>query len=301
MRSRFEANRGLIRNNQNSSSQMNIATAFHFSNARLPGILKFPTTWLYLGVYTVQTRREFHTKLLGSAIAFGLVELLWTRDLFAEPIKPTIDKWFLELTQMTKDLRDRKLTDLEFQTKMEELYKQVDLKSLCGLIKLDDVEKKTRLPENGAANEGFDLSKVEGLPANLGFGKQIFGCKKGRSIVPHGHANMCTGFIVLKGTWHGRHYDRLETLSDHYIIKPTIDRDFAPGELSTISDHKDNVHWFRSDSDVAFIFNVHIVGYDPKIKESSGRLYLDPEGEKLAGGLIRAPKLSSADCHRKYG
>jgi hypothetical protein len=249
----------------------------------------------------VETRREFHAKLLGSAITFGLVELLWTRDLLAEPIKPTIDKWFVELTTMTKDLKDRKLTDLEFQTKMEDLYKRVDLKSLCGLIKLDDVEKKTKLPDNGAANLGFDLSKVEGLPGNLGFGKQIFGCKKGRSIVPHGHANMCTGFIVLKGNWHGKHYDRLETHTDHYIIKPTIDRDFTPGELSTISDHKDNIHWFKSDSDVAFIFNIHVMGYDPMIKEPSGRLYLDPEGEKLSGGLIKAAKLSSADCHRKYG
>lgn len=249
----------------------------------------------------METRREFHARLLGSAISFGLVELLWSRDLLAEPIKPTIDKWFVELTEMTKDLKDRKLTDIEFQVKMEDLYKRVDLKSLCGLIKLEDVEKKTKLPDNGAANVGFDLSKVDGLPANVGFGRQIFGCKKGRSIVPHGHANMCTGFIVLKGNWHGKHYDRLETLTDHYIIKPTIDRDFTPGELSTISDHKDNIHWFKSDSDVAFIFNVHIIGYDPKVKEASGRLYLDPDGEKLAGGLIKAPKLSSADCHKKYG
>ena len=249
----------------------------------------------------MHSRRDFHARLLGSAIAFGLVELLWSRDLFADPIKPTIDKWFRELADMTKDLKDRKFTDLEFQAKMEDLYKHVDLKSLCALIKLDDVEKKTKLPDNGAANVGFDLSKVEGLPGNVGFGKQIFGCKKGRSVVPHGHINMCTGFIVLKGDWHGRHYDRLETAKDHYIIKPTIDRDFSPGELSTVSDHKDNVHWFVAKSDVGFIFNVHVIGYDPAIKDPGGRLYLDPEGEKLSGGLIKAMKLSSADCHRKYG
>ena len=249
----------------------------------------------------MQSRREFHAKLIGSAITFGLVELLWTRDLFADTVKPTIDKWFVELAEITKDLKGKKLTDLEFQTKMEDLYKRVDLKALCELIKLDEVEKKTKLPESGAANVGFDLSKVEGLPANVGFGKQIFACKKGKSIVPHGHANMCTGFIVLKGAWHGKHYDRVETLEKHYIIKPTIDRKFEPGELSTISDHKDNIHWFKAESDAAFIFNVHVIGYDPKIKESSGRLYVDPEGEKLADGLIKAPKMSSADCHKKYG
>jgi hypothetical protein len=248
----------------------------------------------------VQSRREFHSRILHSAIAFGLVEFLWARDLFADPVKPTIDKWFLELATMSRDLKDRKLTDLEFQTKMEDLYKRVDLKALCTAIKLDEAEKK-KLPDNGAANYGFDLGKVEGLPKNLVFGKQIFGCAKGRSIVPHGHLNMCTGFIVLKGHWHGRHYDRVETHDKHYVIKPTIDRKFEPGELSTISDHKDNVHWFRSESDAAFIFNVHVIGYDPDIKGNSGRLYLDPDGEKLSGGLIKAAKMSSADCHKKYG
>ena len=249
----------------------------------------------------MQSRREFHAKLISSAITFGLVEMLWSRDLFADPVKPTIDKWVLELNEITKDLKGKKLTDLEFQAKMEDLYKRVDLKALCSLIKLDEVEKKTKLPENGAANVGFDLSKVEGLPASVGFGKQIFACKKGKSIVPHGHANMCTGFIILKGKWHGKHYDRVETHADHYVIKPTIDREFEPGDLSTISDHKDNIHWFKSISDTAFIFNVHVIGYDPTIKDNSGRLYLDVEGEKLAGGLVKAPKMSSAECHKKYG
>jgi hypothetical protein len=249
----------------------------------------------------MQSRREFHARLIGSAITFGLIELLWTRDLFAEPVKPTIDNWFRELAEMSKDLRGRKLTDVEFQGKMEELYKRVDLKALCGLVKLDEIEKTKKLPDSGAANVGFDLSKVEGLPATVGFGKQVFGCKKGKSIVPHGHANMCTGFIVLKGKWHGRHYDRLESHADHYIIKPTIDRHFEPGDLSTISDHKDNVHWFKSESDAAYIFNVHVIGYDPAIKDASGRLYLDVEGEKLAGGLVKAPKMSSAACHKKFG
>ena len=172
----------------------------------------------------MQSRREFHAKLVSSAITFGLVELLWSRDLFAEPVKTSIDKWFVELAEMSKDLKGKKLTDLEFQTKMEDLYKRVDLKALVGLVKLDDIEKRSKLPANGALSRSIDLAKVEGLPSNLGFGKQVFGCGKGRSIVPHGHANMCTGFIVLKGQWHGRHYDRLETHKDHYIIQPTIDR-----------------------------------------------------------------------------
>lgn len=246
------------------------------------------------------SRREFGSQILGSLVAYGLIETLWSRDLLADSVKPTIGDWLKDLVTMTNDLRGRKLTDLEFQTKMEELYKRVDLKTLTTFVKLDDIEKKSKLPDNGAASLGIDLSSVEGLP-EVRFGRQIFGCKKGRSIVPHGHSNMCTGFIVLKGEWHGRHYDRVETHAEHFIIKPTIDRAFKAGDLSTISDHKDNIHWFEAKSETAYIFNVHVTGYDPKIDGNSGRLYVDPDGEKLTGGLVKAAKMTSALCHKKYG
>ena len=128
--------------------------------------------------------------------------------------------------------------------------------------------KDVKFPEQGAANLGVDLSKVEGLPKKLVFGKQIFALKKGRSVVPHGHDNMCTGFIILRGEFAGKHYDRVEDNKDHYLIKPTIDRTFKPGECSTISDHKDNVHWFKAESETAFIFNIHVMGYNPDNKKT---------------------------------
>ena len=242
------------------------------------------------------TRRD----LLGALVAYGLVETCWRRDLFAQDVRPTIDAWFKELGEMTADLRGRELTDLQFQERMEALYRRVDLPTLCRLVKLDEIERR-KLPDNGALSAGFDLGGAGGLPAAPGFGKQIFGCGRGRSIVPHGHANMCTGFIILKGRWVGKHYDRVETAADHYLIRPTIDKEFGPGEVSTISDHKDNIHWFRAATDGAYIFNVHIDGYDPRRGAGSGRLYLDPVGERVAGGLVKAAKMSSADCHRKFG
>src|SRR5262249_60239314 len=122
------------------------------------------------------------------------------------------------------------------------------------LIDLDKLAKDTKLPDNGAASLGVDLSKVEGMPKRYVFGKQIFALKKGRAIVPHGHDNMCTGFIVLRGNFAGKHYDRVEDNRDHYLIKPTIDRTFKPGESSTVNDHRDNVHWFTAESGTGFIF-----------------------------------------------
>lgn len=249
----------------------------------------------------LESRRSFHRKLVGALASYSLIEMLFTEDLLADAVKPIIRDWMADLYTLTRDLKEQRLKDVVFQGKLEELYRRVNLPELLRFVELDRVAEKTKLPENGAANLGVDLSKLEGMPGQPVFGKQVFGVRKGRSIVPHGHNNMCTGFIVLRGDFHGRHYDRVEDNADHYLIRPTIDRRFKPGECSTVSDHKDNVHWFKGESETGFIFNIHVLGYNKENPNSSGRVYVDPEGEKTAGGLIVAKKITSRECHRKYG
>lgn len=247
------------------------------------------------------TRRAFNARLLGSLTAFGLVETLFSHDLFAGDVKPIIHKWMIELHELCKDVKDRKIKDLDWQEKVEALYKRVDLAELVKFVDLDRLAKTVKFPDNGARSLGVDVSKVEGLPKGFTLGKQIFALKKGRSVVPHGHDNMCTGFIILGGQFTGRHYDRVEDHKTHYLIRPTLDRTFKPGECSTVSDHKDNVHWFTAESDTGFIFNIHVLNYNPENKNPTGRVYVDPQGEKVSGGLIVAKKMTSAECHKKYG
>lgn len=251
---------------------------------------------------TTTTRRAFNQGLLGSLAAYGLIETLFEREAFGDSVKPIVTRWMRDLNDLSKDLKaDHKLSDTDFQAKLEELYRRVDLPELLKLLDLEKVVSAGELPANGAKSVGIDLRKVEGLPERLYFGKQIFGMSKGRSVVPHGHSNMCTGFIILRGTFEGRHYDRVEDHAKHYLIRPTVDRAYKAGEFSTVSDHKDNVHWFKATSETGYIFNIHVIGYDPAIKLSTGRLYLDPDGEKVKGGLIVAKKMTSSECHKKYG
>ena len=54
-------------------------------------------------------------------------------------------------------------------------------------------------------------------------------------------------------------------------------------------------------SETGFIFNIHVMGYNPDNKKSADRVYVDPEGEKTGDGLIVAKKMTSAECHKKYG
>jgi hypothetical protein len=112
---------------------------------------------------------------------------------------------------------------------------------------------------------------------------------------------MATCFLVLRGTCRGRHYERHEDLPGHLIVSPTIDRSFEPGGTSSISDEKDNVHWFQALSDDAFVFNIHVMGVSPGKKEPSARVYIDPNGEKLENGRIKARLIDHEEADKLYG
>lgn len=247
------------------------------------------------------SRRDFTQQALGSLLTFSLLETLFQRDAFCDEIKPVTAKWLKDVSQLGLDLKDEKLKQLEWQTKIQELYKQVDLPDLLKLVDFDKLTKNVELPNQGARSLSFKFQQIEGVPTKQVFGKQIFALKKGRSVVPHGHNNMATAFLILKGDFHGRHYDRLEDLDKHMIIRPTIDEKFGPGGCSTVSDFKDNVHWFQAMSEPAFIFNIHVDGINPTSGKQTGRVYVDPNGEKLSDGRIKARLIDHDESNKLYG
>jgi hypothetical protein len=247
------------------------------------------------------SRREFSRQALQSLMGVALIEGLASRNLFGREVTPLLDEWFKELHQISQELKDHKTKDTEFQKSLEALYKRVDLPTLLKTLNFDTLTKDLEYPAHGAKSLPVDFKNVSGLPMNLVFGRQIFAMKKGRSVIPHGHDNMATGFLVLKGDFRGRHWDRVEDHEDHYVVRPTIDKKFTVGETSTISDHKDNVHWFTAESEVAFLFNIHVVGYNPDNPKTGGRVYVDPLGEKLSNGLNKAPKISYGKANQMYG
>ena len=123
---------------------------------------------------TLPTRRTINQQLLGSLMIYGLIETLFHGNLLADTVKPVIGKWLVELHDLSRSLKDHKLKDLDFQAKMEELYKKVDLAELLTLVDLDLVAKTAKFPEKGAANFGIDLSKVEGSAQAVGLRQADF-------------------------------------------------------------------------------------------------------------------------------
>lgn len=244
------------------------------------------------------TRRRFTGEALGSLLTLSLLDTLFRADAFAADIKPTTTKWLTDVNELARSVKDGQLEQVAWQRKIEELFAQVDLPDLLRMIDFERLTSNIKYLDRGALSLGF---KFQDGPEKLVFGRQIFALKGGRSVIPHGHRNMATAFLILQGELEGKHYDRLADEPRHYIIRPTIDRKFSPGECSTVSDYQDNVHWFKATSPTAFILNIHVLDVLPGNSEPTGRLYLDPQGEKLDDGTIRAPRLTYREANQRYG
>jgi hypothetical protein len=245
------------------------------------------------------SRRQFTVAALGTLLTTSLLESLFARDLVPDGVQPETERWLKQVNQLCADVKGQKLKQADWQTQLEALFTKVELKELLALVDFERVTKKVEFQEQGERALPFELPKVEGLAPV--FGKQIFALKKGQSVVPHGHNNMATAFYVLKGEFHGRHFDRVDDDKNHMFITPTIDRKFAVGETSTISDEKNNVHWFTALSETAFIFNLHVLDIVPGSKKPTERVYVDPNGEKQEGGRIRARILKAEEAYQLYG
>jgi hypothetical protein len=247
-------------------------------------------------------RRVFAESTLASLLGYAFLETVFRGEAFSAEMKLAARKWLADLNAMGKDLKDRKLKATEWQAKVEELFTSVDVAEFLKFIDFEKLTANVKYPSQGEKSMRASWPQVEGLPTNLVFGHQVFALGKGRSVVPHGHNNMATAFLILKGDFRGRLFDRLEDPdNDHMIIKPTVDRKFSVGQASTISDEKDNVHWFQADTDGAYIFNIHVNNVTPNFPRPTGRVYVDPNGEKLSDGRIKARKIGSDEVYKLYG
>jgi hypothetical protein len=61
------------------------------------------------------------------------------------------------------------------------------------------------MPEISRRKFWVDFPKLQDLPPQYAFHKKIFGIKKGRAIIPHGHKNMVSAHLIIKGEFELKH------------------------------------------------------------------------------------------------
>jgi len=246
-------------------------------------------------------RRTFVTQMLGGALTFSLVKSLSDARALGASVKPVAAEWLAEVEELSSGLKGRKVTPGEWQTKVEDLFRRVELKDLLRSINYDELIKAPLFPEDHESALDLEFPNVEGLPDKLTYIPMFIAFKHGRAVVPHGHHNMVSMHMLLEGEVHARHYENRGGDGGHMLIEPSLDKTFARGELSTVSDERHNVHWFKATRGPVFMFNVAVFGLDGT-KNFSGRHYVDPlGGQKLGDGRIRARRLTHTEAFKLYG
>ena len=246
------------------------------------------------------TRRQLSKGTLGLALSWSFLGTLAACDAFPDEISPIAREWLLDLEQLARSVKDGTIEQVEWQDRVEQLYARVELAEILALLDAGELARRARFVDPREIGVPYRFPRVRGLPRKLSFGHPVFALRRGQSIPPHGHDNMATSFLVLSGRFHARHFDRLEDQPEHMIVRPTIDATFTPGSVSTISDYRDNVHWFVAESGTGLLFNNHVHHIDPTVS-AHGRVFIDPRGEQLGDGSLRVAKLAPREAFHLAG
>jgi hypothetical protein len=231
--------------------------------------------------------------------AAALMRAVGRVDAFEGTVKSASKQWIEDLKAAARDLRSRQISQIDWQSRIEECLGKVDLKDLLAAIDYDRLAAHATFEEDHETQ--IRMPVLDGqTPEQLGFGPYFFALKENVSVVPHGHHNLVTMHMILRGQVRGRHFDRVHDEANHITIRPALDEVLGRGVVTSISDQQHNVHWFTALSGPVFMFNMQLGGIVPGLPVG-GRDYLDPAGEKLAGGLIRARRLSQDEAYRRYG
>jgi len=204
-----------------------------------------------------------------------------------------------DAVDLGRQLRGSSLTVTGWQDQVEPLMRRCSVAELMSAIDLPALRAQARPVSRGASILRVPL--FHQLGADEGADVKIFFLREGRSDPPHVHFNLVAAHIVLEGRFRVRHFDRLSEARGGFIIQQTHDRVLNVGEVSSISDERNNGHWHHALSD-GVLLDVQQGRIDPSLPIRR-REMIDPEPEPAASpdASFFARRLSRARALRRYG
>ncbi len=217
----------------------------------------------------------------------------------ARSARPLALQWLRDVSDLCRDLRRDTLSQAQWRDQLGAIHRRLGVAELCELIDFEQARREFVYPDLGVVTRDPVLPGVEGISEKYAFIGRIFGMRKGRAIIPHGHRNMVSCHRVLNGHFLLRQYDRVGAEQGCLLLRPTIEETSRAGGFSSISENHDNVHWLVAGSDHAYTFDVIVVKLHDRATEIDN---LDMErAQKVSGGLLRVPIIEVDEALRKYG
>jgi hypothetical protein len=208
-----------------------------------------------------------------------------------------------------------RITEEKFREDLDNFYAQMDAGACKRDIDLAGKAARLNRPggyktdilglegdSSGSPSPGrFDLwARRFRLLRRLGIRSDVLIVRAGEQIPPHGHSRVVSGFYVMEGKVAIRHYDRVEELPQHVLLRKVVDTELSPGGFTTNSEFHHNIHWLLGVAPVSYLFRFTVTGvpvrpFGSATRENS-RIYVDPTVPPDASGLIRAPYVSDREA-----
>lgn len=248
-------------------------------------------------------RRRFTAAITSALLAAPLLDLFGASRALAAEHLPGSEDLRAELMAISRELGRGALDPWAWQRAAAKLCADLVVTELLHELRVDNLVRRldaSSSPPRSLLIRAQDDDRP--LPRPPGIRHRLFTFAKAEAIVPHGHNSLVSLFIVLRGRFHARHYDRLTDTTDHIVIRPTLDLELGAGAQTSVSDTHDNVHWFTSLEEGGLLYNLSVAvqrqSWPHQLRP--GRVYLDPDGKKLADGSILAPRSSRRALREKY-
>jgi hypothetical protein len=248
-------------------------------------------------------RRRFMLSSARLAAWYALFDLGQSARAWAGGFDLDARAWAKELESICRAVLAGTLAPVAWQQAIEKLHARVPLEEIVKLVDVDAVLARTPAPERrlGAVED----VRWPGAKAPS-FGHKLFVYRKGACTPPHAHNHLVSAHLVLRGQIRARTFDRVEELETGIRIRPTGDRVCGPGRTVSMSDDRDNVHWFEGVSDLSCSFDVPVGWVTPEKTyrhpaEVYSQLYLDPTVAPRGDGMIDAPIIPFRESVAKFG
>lgn len=249
------------------------------------------------------SRRQVMLGIISTIAMAQLLRLAVGTKAVAAPIASSTDKWAQSLVELARDLNSRSLTVTQWQDAIEALHKTVPIEDVLRLV---DFDLFRPILERSGRFESHQYVLLPGIePTNGLLWTNLYIIPEGGAIPPHGHNELVTAHLIVRGRLHARTFDRVADEPGRMLLRPTRDEHCDLGSTITMSDERDNVHWFVAEGGPAFTLDVGANA--PKLRdhlngsEADGRIYLDPTAGRRADGLIEAVVIDHATSLARFG
>ncbi len=194
-------------------------------------------------------------------------------------------------------LRRAEITQTDWQDQIGPIMQRVTPDELAAAIELEALRRRAPHVTRGTAV--VPVPQLNSLAHDDGAAIRVFFFRAGRTDPPHCHFNSVTAHRVLSGRFRVTHWDRIREEPGRFILRPSRVRTIGPGELTSISELRENAHWHEALTDGVLI-DIEQGRLNPAIPPRN-RQMIDPTAPARADGTIVARALTGDEAHRRFG